>query len=159
VLGEHGEILETSAFSDVSIGIRSQPEVVVASMKKLDGYKVVKPNLTPVKLEAEGWHLHAPVAGFKLVSCVMRPLEGPGGHPEQAPPASPALQAIFSDGLTYVSIFIEKFDADRHPQPMSTAIGATQTLMRRQDDAWITVMGDVPAATLRSFANSLERKK
>jgi sigma-E factor negative regulatory protein RseB len=42
---------------------------------------------------------------------------------------------------------------------MLTSIGATQTLMRRQGDWWVTVIGDVPAVTLRAFANGLERKK
>ena len=40
-----------------------------------------------------------------------------------------------------------------------TTIGATQTLMRRQGDWWITVVGDVPASTLKAFAGALERKK
>jgi sigma-E factor negative regulatory protein RseB len=31
--------------------------------------------------------------------------------------------------------------------------------MRRQGDWWVTVIGDVPAATLRQFANALEYKK
>jgi sigma-E factor negative regulatory protein RseB len=42
---------------------------------------------------------------------------------------------------------------------MLTTMGATQTLMRRQGDWWITVVGDVPTATLKAFANGLERKK
>src|SRR6185369_7516733 len=46
---------ETSAFSDVVIGIRSQPDSVVHAMKKLDGYRVVRPVLTPTRLENEGW--------------------------------------------------------------------------------------------------------
>jgi sigma-E factor negative regulatory protein RseB len=32
-------------------------------------------------------------------------------------------------------------------------------LMRKQGDWWVTVVGDVPSATLRQFANGLERKK
>jgi sigma-E factor negative regulatory protein RseB len=31
--------------------------------------------------------------------------------------------------------------------------------MRRQGDWWVTVVGDVPTATLRHFANALERRK
>ena len=68
------------------------------------------------------------------------------------------LQAIWSDGLTYVSLFIEPYDAERHPRPMQTTIGATQTLMQRRGPWWITVVGDVPAATLAQFARALERK-
>jgi sigma-E factor negative regulatory protein RseB len=158
VLGERGEILETSAFSDVAIGVRAQPEVVLQPMRKLDGYRVVKPSFTPTKLEAEGWTLRQSVPGFRQVSCVKRPMDGAldAGSGADGPEA---LQTIFSDGLTYVSVFIEPFSAERHPRGMLTTLGATQTLMRRHGDWWVTVVGDVPAATLKAFAAGLERKK
>jgi sigma-E factor negative regulatory protein RseB len=104
-------------------------------------------------LEAEGWTLPAPPAGFRQLSCVRRPLDAGTG------PGAQALQAIFSDGLTHVSVFIEAYDAQRHPKPMWTSIGATHTLMRRRDDAWITVMGDVPLPTLKLFMQALERRR
>jgi sigma-E factor negative regulatory protein RseB len=69
------------------------------------------------------------------------------------------VQTIYSDGLTYVSVFIEPYRADRHTHPMLASLGATQTLSQRQGDWWVTVVGDTPPATLRSFASSLERKK
>ena len=69
------------------------------------------------------------------------------------------IQAIFSDGLTYVSVFIEPYRADRHGEPMLASLGATQTLTQRQGDWWVTVVGDTPPATLRMFAAALERKK
>jgi sigma-E factor negative regulatory protein RseB len=158
VLGDKGELLETSAFSDVSINVRSQPEAVLQPMRKLDGYRVVRPALTPTKLEIEGWAMRQPVAGFRQVSCVKRPLDSVGdGGPASG--GAEALQTIYSDGLTYVSVFIEPYSAERHTRQMLTTIGATQTLMRRQGDWWITVVGDVPAATLKAFASGLERKK
>jgi sigma-E factor negative regulatory protein RseB len=158
VLGDRGEVLETSAFSDVSIGVRSQPDSVLVPMRKLDGYRIVRPALTPTKLEAEGWALRDTVPGFLQVSCVKRPLDGTT-EADQGEHAPQALQTIFSDGLTYVSVFIEPFSPERHTRAMLTTIGATQTLMRRQGDWWITVIGDVPVATLRAFANGLERKR
>jgi len=154
-LGERNEVLETSAFSDVTIGIKPQPELVLGPMKKLDAYRVLRPVLTPTKLEAEGWAMRQAVPGFRQVSCVKRPLDGPAaqGADQQA------LQAIYSDGLTYVSVFIEPFNAQRHAKPMLASVGATQTLMQQQGDWWLTVVGDVPAATLRMFAKGLERLK
>lgn len=157
VIGERGELLESSAFSDVAIDVRPQPDVVIKPMKKLDGYKVVKPVFTPTKLESEGWALKQPVPGFRQVSCVRRPMELSDSPQPSA--AEEAVQAIFSDGLTYVSVFIEPYSAERHTQALQSAIGATQTIMRRQGDWWITVVGDVPMATLRAFAGGLERKK
>lgn len=157
ILGERGEVLESSAFSDVTIGVKAQPDSVVQPVKRLDGFRVVKPTLVPARLDAEGWSVKSVVPGFQMVSCVKRTFDS-------APDASPAmngqlLQAVFSDGLTFVSIFIEPYRPERHGRPMAASLGATQTTMRREGDWWVTVMGDVPPATLRQFAKSVERRK
>jgi len=157
VLGERGEILETSAFSDVAINVRSQPDAVLQPMRRLDGYKILKPSFVQTKLESEGWALRQNVPGFRQVSCIKRPLDGAQDEPSADSPQ--AVQAIFSDGLTYVSVFIEPFNPERHTKSMLTSMGATQTLMRRQGDWWITVVGDVPTATLKAFASGLEHRK
>ena len=157
VLGERSEVLEASAFSEVTIGIKPQPESVLQPMKRLDGYRVLRPTLTPTRLEAEGWVLKQGVPGFEPVSCVKRPMAGPDDADRDEP--AQVIQSIYSDGLTYVSVFIEAFSPERHTRAMQTGVGATQTLMRRQGNWWVTVVGDVPAATLRQFANALERKK
>ena len=156
VLGEHNEVLETSAFSDVAIGVKPLPESVLGPLKKLDTYRVVRPVMTPTKLEAEGWVMRQGVPGFRQVSCIKRPMENAlekGGADQQT------LQTIYSDGLTYVSVFIEPFNAQRHTRQMLASVGPTQTLMQQQGDWWLTVVGDAPAATLRMFAKGLERLK
>ena len=158
VLGERDDVLETSAFSDVVIGVKPQPDMVLHAMKKLEGYRVVRPVLTPTSLEAEGWALRDGVPGFRQVSCVKRPLDT-GATEKEAVEASPALQAIYSDGLTHVSVFIEPFNAARHLRPLHAFVGATQTMMRKHGEWWVTVVGDVPPGTLRMFAKGLERKK
>ena len=155
VLGERGEVLETSAFSEVTIGVKAQPQSVLLPMKRLDGHRVLRAPLTPMRLESQGWTLRQPAPGFRPVSCVSRPMQE-SGLPEREGPAAPALQAIYSDGLTYVSMFIEPFDARRHTKSMLAAAGPTQTLMVQHGDWWVTVVGDVPAATLRWFAKNLE---
>ena len=158
VLGESHEVLESSAFSDVVIGVKPQPESVLQPMKRLEGYRVVRPALTPTKLDAEGWAMRQSVPGFRQVSCVKRPMDAAAD--DSRPSTGPqVLQAIFSDGLTYVSLFIEPFDPRRHTRPMLASVGPTQTLMQQQGDWWVTVVGDVPPATLRLFAKGLERSR
>lgn len=158
VIGERGEVLETSAFSDVAIGLKAEPQTVVQPMKKLDGYRVVRPTTTPTRLEAEGWSLKAQAPGFRLVSSVARRIDAPGEAPAD-PGATPVLQSIWSDGLTFVSVFIEPFRADRHGKPLLAGLGATLTMAQRHGEFWVTVVGDAPQATLKSFAGALERKK
>ena len=157
VIGERNEVLESSAFSDVAIGVKPQPESVLQAMKKLDGYRVMRPVLTPTRLEAEGWTMRQSVPGFRQVSCVKRPMESSGKPEKAAREQQQVLQTIFSDGLTYVSVFIEPFDPQRHTRTMLASVGPTQTLMQQQGDWWVTVVGDVPPATLRVFAKGLER--
>ena len=158
VIGERGDILETSAFSDVVIGIRPQPDTVLSAMRRLEGYRVVRPVLTPTRLEAEGWTMRQLAPGFRSVSCVSRQIEAQGdGAAGTAAPA--VIQSIYSDGLTYVSVFIEPFRPERHARPVFAAMGATSTLAQRQGDWWVTIVGDTPPATLRMFATALERRK
>ena len=158
VVGERGDILETSAFSDVVIGIRPQPESVLNEMRRLEGYRVVRPVLTPTRLEAEGWAMRKLAPGFRPVSCVSRQIEAAGDAAGE-PPAPAVIQSIYSDGLTYVSVFIEPYRAGRHAKPMFASIGATSTLSQRHGDWWVTIIGDTPPATLKIFAAALERRK
>jgi sigma-E factor negative regulatory protein RseB len=155
VLGERGEVIETSAFSEVTIGVRPQPEAVLQGMKRLDGYRVVRATLEPARLDAEGWTVQRAAPGFRMVSCIKRPIELDDGNQ----PAAQVLQTVFTDGLTHVSLFIEPFSEKRHARAFTASVGATHSLMQRKGDWWITVMGDVPAATLQAFADGLERKK
>ena len=66
------------------------------------------------------------------------------------------LQAVFSDGLTHVSVFIEPFDVQRH-KPIRTNVGAAQTAMSRLGDWWLTIVGDVPMITIQQFEAGLQR--
>src|SRR5947208_16718409 len=115
-------------------------------MRKLDGFRVVRPVLTPTRLEGEGWTMRELAPGFRAVSCVSRQIEAPG-EVGSGPVSPPVIQSIYSDGLTYVSVFIEPFRPERHTKPVLAAIGATSTLAQRHGDSWVTVIGDTPPAT------------
>lgn len=158
VIGADGRVIETAAFTDLAIGIKAQPESVLGAMRKLDGYKVVRVAPQRTTLDAEGWRLVPPVAGFRQVSCVRRSFERAGDEPG-AGAAVDVLQAIFSDGLTHVSVFIEPLRADGR-RAGHAAFGATHTLMLPHGGShWLTVMGDVPLPTLKQFAQALEGRR
>jgi sigma-E factor negative regulatory protein RseB len=152
LLGRHGEVLESSAFTDLRIGARLAAEPIVAAMRKLDGYRVVNAVAARTDPEAEGWRLARPVPGFQMISCSRRPLDA-----AERETSAPVLQAVFSDGLAQVSVFIETFDAQRHRHAMRTSLGATHTLMSRRADWWFTVVGEVPMATAQQFESAFER--
>lgn len=152
-LDTDGKVLEQAAFSELQLDAPVKMDKLLQMMGKVEGYRVEKPVLVKTSASAEGWVLKAPVAGFKPMSCYKRPVTA-----SPAPGEEP-LQWIFSDGLASVSIFVEPFDRQRHERESSLSMGATQTITRQLDAYWITVMGEVPMATLKLFANGLERRK
>ncbi len=154
VLGPKQQVLESTAFSQVEIGVKSQPQSVLRSMKQVDGFRLVRPAQQGTQLESEGWALKSLVPGFRLSSCIRRALDPADGSAASAS----VMQAVFSDGLTHVSVFVEPLDPERHKQPLITHVGATHTLMQAHGDAWVTVVGDVPASTLKLFFQALDRR-
>lgn len=150
-----GKVLEQAAFTELQLDAPVKMDKLVQMMSKVDGYRVEKPTLIKTTASAEGWSMKAPVAGFKSMNCYKRPASVAGGATR-----GEALQWIFSDGLASVSVFLEPFDRQRHDgKESSLSMGATQTLSRQMGEFWLTVMGEVPMATLRTFAGNLERKK
>ena len=106
---------------------------------------------------SEGWGLAKPVPGFWMSSCLKRTLPA-----AEDTGSRPVVHAIFSDGLTHVSVFIEPVDPARPARSDNGAgaqIGATSTLRQRRGEHQITVMGDVPPSTLQAFVDALERRR
>lgn len=157
VVAASGQVLESTAFSNVEVDARVTRDQMINPARRLEGYRTVQVSTEATSLEVEGWMLERVPAGFKLVGCVQRPV---GDPVDEAPERLPrALQAVYSDGLARVSVFIEVADPARQRPALMTHLGATHTLMKsREPRWWITVMGDVPAGTLKSFADGLVRK-
>lgn len=152
-LGEQGAVLEQVAFSELQLDAPVSMGKLTRLMKDTKGYDVQRPTLKKTTAEAEGWRLKEPVPGFLPMSCRIRELaEAAGGN--VAP-----MQWVFSDGLASVSLFVEPFDPQRHGQEKALVNGATHSLTRRLGAYWVTVLGEVPTATLRRFAYALERTR
>ena len=144
-------VLESAAFSEVRIGVKPQPENVLQATRQLEGYRVLRPQQRRTTLAEEGWSLARPVPGFQLSGCVKRGMVTAGEEAQ-------VLQPVFSDGLAHVSLFVEPFRPLYHHSEAQAQRGATTTTSMRRGDHWVTVVGDVPPATLRHFADALERK-
>ena len=145
-------VLESTAFSVVEIGVKPEPERVLQLMRHPEGYQVLRPQQKRTTPDAEGWELTHPVAGFALAGSIRRGMAMAGD-------GEPVLQAVFSDGLTHVSVFMEPFQPQRHSAEVQAQQGATATLMMRRGEHWITVVGNIPSATLKLFAVAFERRR
>ena len=157
-----GRVLEQAAFSELQLDAPVSISKLTQMMTSVEGYKLTRPDLVKTTALAQGWVLKAPVAGFKPMSCFNRLVSQGEGAPTES-----TMQWIFSDGLASVSLFVESYDRLRHTQEGQLALGATKSLTRRWTDKnsekpadwWLTVVGEVPAQTLNSFFQGLERKR
>lgn len=156
VIGPDGVVLESAQFSAIEIDVKPQPDAVLREIRRLQGARDLKLSQSDKQradLAEEGWSLAEMVEGFELAGCVKRALgESDNGAPHM-------LQAVFFDGLTHVSLFIEPLNEGRHGQSRHGRMGATSTLMRALDGHWITAIGDVPMATLERFVDALRRRQ
>ncbi|KQP35939.1 transcriptional regulator [Pseudorhodoferax sp. Leaf274] len=146
-----GKVLEQAAFSELQIDAPVRLESLARMMNKTAGYRTERVETLAADPAAEGWTLNEPVPGFRSMSCIKR-------APQPGMPPS-TMQWVFSDGLASVSLFVEPYDAQRHPKEGLVGMGATQSLMRRSDEWWLTAVGEVPVVTLKSFAASLQRTR
>jgi sigma-E factor negative regulatory protein RseB len=168
VLAPDQSVLESAAFTEIEIGVRPQPELVLREIRRLGreaGLTTTVASLQRTQLEAEGWTIAEPVAGFELAGCVKRPMDqgdrdaqqGAGDAQRDPNNAPHVIQAVFSDGLTHVSLFIEPYQSSLRPRKAAKAqLGATSTVMQRHGRHWITAMGDVPPQTLERLIAALQ---
>ncbi|MGR8981358.1 MAG: MucB/RseB C-terminal domain-containing protein [Gammaproteobacteria bacterium] len=68
----------------------------------------------------------------------------------------PVNHLVLSDGFSIVSVYMENKNSSLEPGMHS--VGATHTFSRVLDDNLITVMGEVPAATVKMMAESVKLK-
>lgn len=148
-------VLEQAAFSDLQLAQPISWVKLNAMMDNTEGYVLKKQELISTTADQEGWQFKAQVPGFKPISCHRR--QDGGSIVSRGP-----LQCVFSDGLAFVSLFVEAFDAASHGKSQrdaQSAMGATHMLTHRLGDWWLTVVGEVPQQTLQRFAQNLERKR
>ncbi len=73
--------------------------------------------------------------------------------------AAPVDQIIFSDGIASVSVFIEPLTKGMHPKMGHMLIGSTNICAHVVEGYQITVVGEVPEATVMQIAKAVSFKK
>lgn len=168
-VGDGGKVLEQVAFSQVEIGVPSEKQKILGAIRNSANWQHYEITYHPANLADEGWVIPVPVKGFQMIREVRRPLgdmhahkgrEGSAGSAERAASESgqvfQVLQVVYSDGLTGLSVFIEPVSEQRSRREGVASLGATQVVVRRVADHWITVVGEVPAQTVKQFAAAVE---
>ena len=144
VMDRQQQLLEQFMFTQLTIHSDSpndsaQGMLAVADQQPL----VVEPESIDFDV-LKSWSFNSLPAGFKVSSI------------NDIPGKSGAYQVILSDGLTYVSVFIESGDpAANGSAQQYPASGATNILSKQVAGHVITLVGEVPLATLQSIHNGL----
>ncbi len=147
-LNEQGTVLEQIAFTDVRVGEPIDPAQLRPSWSTA-GWTVDRQQSQATELRQQGWSV-TPPSGFHRLVEVIRHLVGAGD-----PVPRSALQAVYSDGLATVSVFIEpgapKMDGPQEAQRR----GPVSAVSRQVGDARVTVVGEIPPSTAQSIAESV----
>lgn len=99
-------------------------------------------------MDSPEWRPGRMPAGFKAIS--HREVSMPDGGP-------PVQHSVYSDGLASVSVFVEPAGSDGVALDGLTYMGAVHAFGRRVGDQQITVVGELPAETVRRIAESVRR--
>lgn len=146
-----GKVIEQVAFSDFSATPREASFVTSPTYAGAKDWPVRDASMQSVRPMPALKYKADTLKGFDLVGVYQRP---------SATPEMPfsLRRYVFTDGLATVSVFVQTRLAEG---PLNAEVhrhGATSMLARKIQDAWVTVMGEVPPETLRQFALSLEWK-
>ncbi|HEY2020303.1 MucB/RseB C-terminal domain-containing protein [Paraburkholderia sp.] len=152
-LDPSGQVLEQLSFSQVRIGVPVDKAGIVNGIRNLAGWTVVRPPVEPVDMAAQGWEITPSVPGFRMIRQLRRPM----ASREAGQPPIPVDQAVFSDGLAAISVFVEPVENNSRKEGTGNS-GATHVLVKRQGNFWITLLGEVPQTTLQQFASAIEYK-
>ena len=146
-LSEKAEVIEQIAFTQLSIG-KVRPSQVKTSYANTRGWRIE--NSSATAHEPSGWKAGWLPGGFKSVRTLRRVL----GRPENPGEPREVVQLVFSDGLAGISVFIEAWSPRHESLPVQQ--GSLNMLGKRHGKFWLTIVGEVPLATIRQVAESLE---
>jgi sigma-E factor negative regulatory protein RseB len=145
-LNDSGDVLEQVAFTDVHVGEPIDPAQLKPSWSTA-GWAIVRQESEATELRQQGWSVTPPSGFHRLVEVVRNLMRGPGQRP--------ALQAVYTDGLATVSVFIEPGAPLLGEPAESQRRGSVTAISRQVGDARVTVVGEVPPSTAQSIAESV----
>jgi sigma-E factor negative regulatory protein RseB len=141
-------IIDQFAFTEISIGAKIDREMVKPSWPTVPpGWKVRQSGRGEAETQETGWTVGRVPPGFVKIVDGFRRVQG----------SRQVAHLVYSDGLVAISVFVEPVGGTRHPGGFSAQDGLN-VYSRQLDDSLVTVLGQVPALTLRQVGNSVARR-
>ena len=141
-----GELIEQIKFVDIRFGSDISEDALAPSMS-IDNFSWYT---QPVRYDAvhvdTDWECTDLPSGFRATS----------SKTEQLPGAdAPVTHIVYSDGMATVSVFIAEMNETKFAEKSN--FGASNTYSIQQGDFQITVVGEVPAATVQRIGTSMQQ--
>lgn len=148
LLNEAGKPVEQFMFTSIEVMDHVPPSLMQPSVSgKEFAWHRQKGNQADSRPEHSPWRVVKLPEGFNLevhrknfLSTSMMPVE----------------HMVFTDGLSSVSVFIEEQSLEHDPIVGRSRMGAVNAYSRVLADHQVTVVGEVPAATVRTIGESIE---
>jgi sigma-E factor negative regulatory protein RseB len=148
---EKNEVVEQFSFTELQIGGRIDREKVKSRFAgKGRDWRVEQSAVVEADLASLGWVLTSLPPGYRKVTELRRRV---GASPDVG-------QIVVSDGLAAVSVFVEPLGARTgQPQVGLARHGALNVYVRKLDNHLVTVVGEVPAESVRQIAHNVEYRR
>lgn len=149
LIDQHSQTIEQFLFTHISVGgaipaAALEPE---STGKKLKWRReVARDNGAVQAADASRWTVGQLPVGFRLTGRMVR---------KSLMRNVSAEHQLYSDGLATVSVFIEKSEQSSAAKKGVTNMGAVHAFGTHIADHQVTVVGEVPAATVIQIANSV----
>lgn len=149
LVNERGEVVEQFAFTDLTVNAKVDRDMVKPSWAAVPPeWQVRQASGGEVVPQDTGWVIGKLPPGFAKINEGLRTLRGK---------RDPVAHIVLSDGLVAVSVFIEPMTVTQ-TQIGLTQQGALNVFSARNETFLVTVLGEVPPATVRQIAQSVGRR-
>ena len=146
LLDENGSIVEQMMYTAFHNHASVPPTAF--TVPELKGYTRQTLDKSSGKQADLGWRVTNMPQGFMLTQSTVREAD-----------KNRSLHLMYSDGLASVSVFIEAAGSSKHRLAGSSNMGALNVYGKQKDGVQITVMGEVPEATVVAIAESMVRTR
>lgn len=146
----NGRVIEQILFAELNLRDRI-PATELKPTVAADGYRWVRHDPESARVAAVaigGWSVNRPPAGFRITISRIQIIAGSN---------APARHLVLTDGLASVSVFIEPRNAQDAPMHGLARVGSAYAYSREVGGEQVTVVGEVPAATVEAIAASVTR--
>jgi len=141
-LNEKNEVVDQFFFTQASIGGNIDQ---VQLRSKYAGKQPANLHVKEAQVDP-GWVVNSPPSGFKKIMGLKRAFPGK---------KFPTNHLVFSDQLAAVSIFIEPLAGIQKPVSGLSRQGAINVFTKPVGEYQVTVLGEVPAVTVKQIGNSV----